>query len=76
TQTGGCDYTKARDTHFAHVPGVAATKSTTIESMKYPLENRVWFVYPGQTQSVYAGSYSSPIATGRVLDDGSTQLTQ
>ena len=76
TPTGGCDYTKARDTHFAHVPGGAATKSTTIESIKYPLENRIWFIYPGQTQSIVAGIYSSPIATGRVLDDGSTQLTQ
>lgn len=76
TPTGGCDYTKARDTHFAHVPGGAATKSTTIESIKYPLENRIWFVYPGQSQSFVAGIFSSPIATGRVLDDGSTQLTQ
>lgn len=76
TPTGGCDYTKARDTHFAHLPGAAATKSTTIESIKYPLENRIWFVYPGQTQGNIAGFYSSPIATGRVLDDGSTQLTQ
>ncbi|KWU24671.1 MULTISPECIES: RHS repeat-associated core domain-containing protein [Burkholderia] len=76
TPTGGCDYTKARDTHFAHVSGGAATKSTTIESIKYPLENRIWFAYPGQTQSIAAGIYSSPIATGRVLDDGSTQLTQ
>lgn len=76
TATGGCDYTKARDRHFAHVPGAAATKSTTIESVKYPLENRIWFIYPGQTQSLIAGHYSQPIAVGRVLDDGTTQMTQ
>jgi RHS repeat-associated protein len=76
TATGGCDYTKARIRHFAHVPGVAATKSTTIESVKYPLENRIWYAYPGQTQSNVAGTFSGPVAAGRVLDDGTTQLTQ
>lgn len=71
---GGCDYSKARVTHFAHVPNVAAMKSTTVESVKNSLENRIWYVYPGQTESTVAGSYSQPIAIGRVLDNGSTQL--
>ena len=77
TPTGGCDYTKARDTHFNHV-AVTALKSTSIESIKNPLENRVWFAYPGQSNppgGIYAGSYGKPIAVGRVLDDGTTQLS-
>jgi RHS repeat-associated protein len=76
TPTGGCDYTKARDRHFAHVSMNSSLKSTTIESVKYPLENRIWFNYPGQTGSINSGSYNTPIATGRVLDDGTTQLRQ
>lgn len=75
TPSGGCDYTKAVDWHFAHVPNTN-TKSTTIESIKNPLENRIWFNYPGQTTAYYAGAYNQPIATGRVLDDGTTQLSQ
>jgi YD repeat-containing protein len=75
TPTGGCDYTKARDSHFGHVPGTT-TKSTSIESVKYPLENRIWYNYPGQTSSINAGTFEQPTATGRVLDDGSTQLSQ
>lgn len=75
TPTGGCDYTKARDRHFGHVPDTTI-KSTSIESVKYPLENRTWFNYPGQTSSINSGSYENPIAVGRVLDDGTTQLKQ
>jgi len=75
TPTGGCDYTKARDRHFVHVANTTI-KSTGIESVKYPLENRIWFNYPGQSASLYGGSYDQPIATGRVLDDGTTQLSQ
>jgi RHS repeat-associated protein len=75
TPTGGCDYGKARLRHFLHV-GMTPVKSTGIESEKEPLENRVWYNYPGQTSSIATGSFDLPIAKGRVLDDGSTQLTQ
>ena len=75
TVSGGCDYTKAVDWHFCHVPNTSI-KSTTIESIKNPLENRIWFNYPGQTTGYYAGTFNSPSATGRVLDDGTTQLSQ
>ncbi len=76
TDTGGCDYTKARLRHFVHMPG-AAIKGTTIESEKKPLENRVWYVYPGQTEvgTAHGGTYNRPIATGRVLDDGTSQIS-
>ena len=74
--TGGCDYTKARDRHFAHLASNTSRKSTTIESVKYPLENRIWYNYPGQSNAIDSGSYNEPIATGRVLDDGTTQLSR
>ena len=75
TPTGGCDYTKARDTHFTHVPNTAI-KSANIESLKYPLENRIWYNYSGQTNSIFAGSFNAPVTSGRVLDDGTTQKYQ
>jgi RHS repeat-associated protein len=75
TPTGGCDYTKARDTHFLHF-GSASQKSMTVESIKEPLENRVWYGYPGQTSSFRTGTSAQPTAIGRVLDDGSTQLVK
>ncbi|MGO7532788.1 RHS repeat-associated core domain-containing protein [Rhizobium leguminosarum] len=77
TDTGGCDYTKARIRHFVHMPG-SSIKGTAIESEKNPLENRVWYSYPGQTGSsgtLYGGTYNKPTAIGRVLDDGTSQIS-
>jgi RHS repeat-associated protein len=73
TPTGGCDYAKARDTHFLHVGGTTL-KANVIESLKEPLEGRVWYQYPGQSNSIYTGSFDQPSTIARVLDDGSTQL--
>jgi len=73
TSGGGCDYAKARNTHFLHVANTSI-KSPIVESIKEPLENRVWYNYPGQPNSIYTGTSSQPIAEGRVLDDGTTQL--
>lgn len=75
TPSGGCNYTKARIRHFAHAAGNANQKSTTVESVKYPLENRIWFNYPAQTVGNFAGNYVKPAVTARVLDDGTTQLS-
>lgn len=77
TDTGGCDYTKARLRHFVHMPGLVM-KGTAIESEKNALENRVWYNYPGQAAvgSYIGGTYDKPIAVGRVLDDGTTQISQ
>lgn len=75
TPSGGCDYTKARIRHFTHVAGNANQKSTTVESVKYPLENRIWFNYPAQTVGNFSGNYVKPTVTARVLDDGTTQLS-
>ncbi|WP_210251425.1 RHS repeat-associated core domain-containing protein [Neorhizobium sp. P12A] len=75
TDTGGCDYTKARLRHFVHMPN-STIKGTAVESEKDPLENRVWYVYPGQTSgsAQYGGTYDRPIGIGRVLDDGTSQV--
>ncbi len=42
--------------------------------MKAPLEGRVWYDYPGQSQSVIITSNTLPAHIGRVLDEGTTQL--
>jgi YD repeat-containing protein len=72
------DYTQARIKHWTHAPDGLKTWYT-LESIKQPLERRVWFSYPGQesnlwTSTLMAGSFDQPSALARVLDDGSTQL--
>ncbi|MGH8550819.1 MAG: polymorphic toxin type 10 domain-containing protein [Methylococcales bacterium] len=71
------DYTKARLTHWLH--GVNTAVSVAVkESEKQPLENRVWYSYPGQTWGgfVAAGMIEKPGQIARVLDDGTTQRYQ
>ncbi|HEY2106109.1 MAG TPA: RHS repeat-associated core domain-containing protein [Candidatus Binataceae bacterium] len=68
---GEFEYTKAKMLHFLHAANFSQT-SGVLESVKEPLENRVWYSYPGSGLSV--GSSNQPSAVGRVLDDGSTQL--
>lgn len=66
------DYRKAEIIHWFHqMPGVAAG---TVESIKYPLENRIWFNDPG-SRGFFTGNYDVASRIARVLDDGSTQLT-
>ena len=76
TPTGGCNYNDAHITHYNHYSDAPSYESTSIESVKNPLENRIWYNHPGQPASYYSGSYELPSAIGRVLDDGTTQLTQ
>jgi RHS repeat-associated protein len=47
-----------------------------LESEQAPLENRVWYNYPGQPASIDIGTSNQPTAKARVLDDSSTQLYQ
>ncbi len=75
------DYTKATIYHFLHgssASGESGFTSPIIESIKRPLENRVWYNYQGQSSPIFAnqGMSASPAFIGRVLDDGSTQLTK
>jgi RHS repeat-associated protein len=67
------DYTKARIYHWLHTPDLA-TCSGILESTKEPLEGRVWYDYPGQTNAVFVSESRLPKHVGRVLDDTTTQL--
>ena len=67
----GLDFAKARITHWLHKD--ADTTSGIVESRKNPLESRVWYTYPGQTQSAFAGRSALPSAIARVLSDGATR---
>lgn len=67
------DYTKARIYHWMHTPSVSST-SGFLESLKEPLENRVWFYYGGHPSVLSASTVNRPTHIGRVLEDGQTQL--
>jgi RHS repeat-associated protein len=69
------DYTKAKLTHWLHTEDGSEAAGVK-ESEKAPLENRVWYAYSGQPNSIYVGTSEQPIVVARVLDDGTTQLTQ
>jgi RHS repeat-associated protein len=82
------DYTKARIKHWTHARDTSQT-GHIVEYVKYPLENRVWFNYPGQPLegvdslpcklisnpfgTAASGTLDKPSRIGRVLDDGRTQ---
>ena len=66
---GGLDYTKARILHWLYTPDLAST-SRVLGSVKEPLENRVWFNYPGQPAPDVQGSIDEPTAVGRALASG------
>ena len=68
------DYTKAKVYHWLHVTDLNSAAGA-LESVKEPLENRVWYDYEGQTEPYIIGRSDQPRHIGRVLDDGSTQLT-
>lgn len=73
---GGLDYTKARITHWEHLLGDYSTPSPDRESTKEPLENRTWYLYDGQPNTVMAGTTAKPRYAGRVLDNGATQAVR
>jgi RHS repeat-associated protein len=62
--------------HFCHDVNLNI-ESGVLESIKKPLENRIWFDHPGESVSYQLGSQSinKPSAIGRVLDDGSSQTS-
>jgi RHS repeat-associated protein len=73
------DLTAARITKWvvsAEMPGGAAYSAGVAHSVKRPLESRVWYLYPGQTSPANAGSFSQPTRTGRIMDDGASQIWQ
>ena len=76
------DYTKARIKHWTHLATNTNVTADTIESIKNPFENRIWYNYPGQVGSptglgtAVSGTLDKRINVARVLDDGMTQLSQ
>jgi YD repeat-containing protein len=55
-------------------PGGDVIRSVAVpHSVKRPLENRVWYAYPGQPSAAWAGTHTTPSVTARVLDDGTVQ---
>lgn len=70
---GSLEYTKATIMHWLHSSNINVT-GRTLESLKQPLENRVWYNYPNESGGIQIGSSNQVTAIGRVLDDGTTQL--
>ena len=73
-------FTKATIFHFLHVQNPTnRARSRVLESMKKPLENRVFYSYspdPGAiVPHIFLGDSDNPLFMGRVLADGTTQLT-
>ena len=67
------DYSKAKVYHWLHTSDVTMCAGI-LESVKEPLEGRVWRDYAGQGDPIFVGISSRPTHVGRVLDDGNTQL--
>lgn len=70
------DYTQARIRHWYHLRTNSRHTTGVLESVKNPLENRIWYNYPGQDWAGAEGTLDKPSKIGRVLPDGTTQLTQ
>ena len=70
------DYTRADIQHWHHERTNTNQTAGVLESVKKPLESRVWFAYPGQTAVYAQGTCDKPGAVARVLPDGSTQVTR
>jgi RHS repeat-associated protein len=70
------DYSKARIRHWMHLNVNNNEMYHQLESIKYPFENRIWYNYPNQSSTGFSGSLDSPTRIGRVLDDGTSQLSQ
>jgi YD repeat-containing protein len=73
---GAGDYSKATVYHWLHSYNGYDGTSGIKESMKQPLENRVWFSYPGQYSQWTAGLKQQPSKIARVLDNGHSQIVQ
>ncbi|PYJ60145.1 MAG: peptidase C39, bacteriocin processing [Verrucomicrobia bacterium] len=67
------DYTQAKIYHWLHTTDLVSTAGI-LESVKEPLEGRIWYDYAGQTLPHVASNTDRPAHVGRMLDDGTTQL--
>ncbi|WP_343995930.1 RHS repeat-associated core domain-containing protein, partial [Ideonella azotifigens] len=73
-QLAAGDYTQARVQHWYHDMVNFSYSSSAMASTVNPLEGRLWFRTPNDS-GLTSGTYNQPWQIGRVLDDGSTQLT-
>ena len=67
------DYTKAKIDHWLH--SQEGLTSRVLESVKYPLQHWLWYVYPNQFWVGGVGTLDKPSAIAVQLGDGSTSLT-
>lgn len=77
-KTVGADYSKALIYHWTHVTsgtGLSDVTADSLESIKYPLENRIWYSHPNDVPGG-SGILNVPTTVARVLSDGSTQITR
>ncbi len=73
--TPAMDYTKAKILHWLHTDDYLAT-ARVLESTKEPLDNRIWYTYPSNSNdSRVLGTSNLPTGVGRVLPDGTTELS-
>jgi RHS repeat-associated protein len=73
--TGGDpDYTKAYVYHWLH--DLRGNTARVLESVKAPLDRRVWYKYQNQSRTIYLGTFDQPTSIAKVLPDGSTQETK
>jgi len=70
------DYSKAMKYIWLFDPSDWYQVNATLGGLIMPLENPVWYSYPGQSSGQLEGTINQPTQIGRVLDDGSTQLQQ
>src|SRR6185436_5965199 len=66
-------------TYYSYIPFFYSHGfSTSVpHSIKRPLESRVWYAYAGQDAAGGSvGTWTKPTKTARVLDDGSSQISQ
>jgi RHS repeat-associated protein len=77
-KTAPGDKTKAVVTHWLVKAEFSGGPERVIapHSIKRPLEGRVWYQYPSQSTPDRLGWLNKPSRVGRVLDDGSSQITE
>lgn len=64
-------YKDARIYHYVHID--LSETGGFLESVKYPLENRIWYTYPNQPQTTFMGDLKRPSSIAKVIDSGLTQ---
>jgi len=61
--------------HWLRTTGTVNAASGSLAAEKAPFESPVHYNYPGQPEPSFEGTVNAPSKIGRVLDDGSSQVT-